>query len=157
MSDLQNLICKITADIKSAEIGISMLEGYLQGKGILPGPLLMQELPNTPKLTEDKTIQKAVEVISKNMPNSANAFRVLEKLSHVTTLPTPSTSFGENLRALRLKQGITQLELANMLDIRQSTIAQYETGERSPQAATLAKLADYFGVSIDYLFGRRGK
>lgn len=116
MDELQNLICKITSDIKSAEIGLSMLEGYLQGKGVLSGPLVVPELP------------------------------------------APSLSFGENLKALRIKGNLTQSELAHALNLAQSTIAQYETGERSPRnGVILVKIADFFGVPVEYLLGRRGK
>ena len=36
----------------------------------------------------------------------------------------------------------------------QNTISRYETGEREPGIAELIRIADYFGVSIDYLLGR---
>lgn len=115
MNELQNLISKITSDIKSAEIGISMLEGYLQGKGDLPGPLVMP------------------------------------------TLPAPSLSFGENLRALRKFHKLSLTELGETMNLAQPTLTGYENGDHNPTPETLTKLADYFGVSVDYLLGRRGK
>ena len=62
--------------------------------------------------------------------------------------------FGNILRALRKERGLTQNQLANELQFTRSTIANYEQGNRLPQIETLSKLADYFGVSIDYLLGR---
>ena len=40
------------------------------------------------------------------------------------------------------------------LNTSQNTISRYETGEREPGINELIKLADYFGVSVDYLIGR---
>ena len=114
-NSLQNLICKITSDIKSAEIGLSMLEGYLQGAGVLPGPLVVPELP------------------------------------------APSLSFGENLRALSICRNLTQTDVARAASVGKSTISQYESKKRFPSHDELIKIADYFGVSVDYLLGRRGK
>lgn len=58
------------------------------------------------------------------------------------------------LRELRESREITQLELANALNISPSTIGMYEQGRRSPDPETLSMLADYFKVSIDHLLGR---
>lgn len=58
------------------------------------------------------------------------------------------------LRLLRKQKNISQLKLALDLNINQNTISRYETGEREADYATLIKLADYFGVSIDYLLER---
>ena len=58
------------------------------------------------------------------------------------------------LRELRKKRNITQLKLAMDLGLNQNAISRYETGEREADYATLIALADYFGVSIDYLLER---
>ena len=58
------------------------------------------------------------------------------------------------LRLLRKQKNISQLKLALDLNINQNTVSRYETGEREADYATLIKLADYFGVSIDYLLER---
>lgn len=58
------------------------------------------------------------------------------------------------LKELRKKRNITQLKLALDLNMNQNTISRYETGEREADYATLILLADYFGVSIDYLLER---
>lgn len=61
----------------------------------------------------------------------------------------------KRLKRLRELKGISQKELANELgNINQQTISNYEVGVREPDIQTLIKLADYFGVSIDYLVGR---
>ena len=58
------------------------------------------------------------------------------------------------LRKLRQERNISQLKLALDLNMNQNTISRYENLEREADYETLIKLADYFGVSIDYLLGR---
>lgn len=49
---------------------------------------------------------------------------------------------------------MTQRQLADVINLSPSTIGMYESGRRDPDSATLRKLAEYFGVSVDYLLGR---
>lgn len=58
------------------------------------------------------------------------------------------------LKELRKKYGISQSELASILNISQSNISRYENGDRKVDYKTLIKIADYFYVSIDYLLER---
>lgn len=58
------------------------------------------------------------------------------------------------LKELRKERGISQVKMAMDLCTNQNTISRYETGEREPGIAELIRIADYFGVSIDYLVGR---
>jgi transcriptional regulator with XRE-family HTH domain len=60
----------------------------------------------------------------------------------------------ERLKELRSEKQITQRELANLLRLSPSTIAMYETGQRMPDPEILQRIADFFGVSTDYLLGR---
>ncbi len=55
------------------------------------------------------------------------------------------------LKELRKSKDISQVKLAMELHTTQNTISRYETGEREPGIAELIQLADFFGVSIDYL------
>ena len=64
---------------------------------------------------------------------------------------------GELIALLRNKNRISQSALANDLHIGQSTLAMYEKGKRNPNLEMLAKLADYFNVTTDYLLGRPDK
>ena len=61
--------------------------------------------------------------------------------------------FGNNLRALRIKCGMTQEELGRCLDKSKNNISQYETGKREPDLATLIKMAQQFQVTVDQLLG----
>ena len=58
------------------------------------------------------------------------------------------------IKYLRQQKKISQLKLAMDLNMSQNSISRYETGEREADYETLLKIADYFGVSLDYLFGR---
>ena len=58
------------------------------------------------------------------------------------------------IRDLREDMDLRQSDLAEKTGIDQRTISNYETGKTSPDAYALIKLADFFGVSIDYLVGR---
>ena len=55
------------------------------------------------------------------------------------------------LSELRKDKGITQSELAEMLGVSRTTVANYETGNRTPEYDTLARLADIYQVSCDYI------
>lgn len=59
--------------------------------------------------------------------------------------------FGDKIRRLRLEKGLTQTELADKLGMCFRSICGYEIGDRVPRPATLAKLADFFNVSVSYL------
>ena len=54
---------------------------------------------------------------------------------------------------LRKLKKMTQKELAQRIHISRDTYAQYEIGRRKPDYDTLIKIADFFGVSTDYLLG----
>ena len=55
------------------------------------------------------------------------------------------------LSELRKDKGITQSELAEILGVSRTTVANYETGNRTPEYDTLARLADIYQVSCDYI------
>lgn len=61
--------------------------------------------------------------------------------------------FSSEIKDLRLRRGISQKELAEAVFISSSAISQYENGRNMPGRETLARLAEYFGVSIKYLTG----
>ena len=57
------------------------------------------------------------------------------------------------LKELREQRRLNQERLAMKLNVSQSTISAYEVGERVPDLETLIAIADFFGVSLDYLAG----
>lgn len=66
-----------------------------------------------------------------------------------------SNELGKTLRELRRSAGLTQRDLGDALGISFSSVSMYERGERSPDVPHLHLLADYFGVSIDFLTGHK--
>ena len=60
----------------------------------------------------------------------------------------------KNLRGIREDRDIKQREVADILGVSQNTYSQYENGVIALTAEVLIKLADYYGVSIDYLLDR---
>ena len=68
---------------------------------------------------------------------------------------------GERLRILRESVKLSQVKMADLLGVKQSSINRYEQGQSAPSLETLVKYADYFDVSMDYLYCRtdepRGK
>ena len=58
---------------------------------------------------------------------------------------------GEKIAEQRKKLGLSQEELAEKLNISQKSISKYELGNRKPQYKVLVRMAEYFGVTTDYL------
>lgn len=63
----------------------------------------------------------------------------------------------ENIRKLRIDKGYTQKEIGEYLGISQNTYSQYEIGVLKYPVDVLIKLADLYGVSVDYLVGRTNR
>ena len=64
------------------------------------------------------------------------------------------TNFGEILMQLRQERHLSQAELGNVIFVSGGTISNYEKGVHYPDVEKRVALAEYFGVSIDYLLGR---
>lgn len=58
------------------------------------------------------------------------------------------------IRDLREDRDLSQKELATLLDVHQTTYSDYELGNLNIPISSLHKLADFYGVSVDYLLGR---
>ena len=64
--------------------------------------------------------------------------------------------YRNRIRDLREDRDLTQQVLAQLLQIHQTTYSDYELGRLNVPVSILHMLADYYGVSIDYLLGRTG-
>lgn len=62
--------------------------------------------------------------------------------------------WGERLRTLRLEHGMSQQALADKLCTERSTITGWELKGKEPDFQFVVDIANFFDVSIDYLFGR---
>lgn len=63
----------------------------------------------------------------------------------------------KRLRDLREDNDLRQRELAETLNVSQTTYSRYESGELDIPSAALIKLADFYKVSVDYILGRTDK
>lgn len=63
-------------------------------------------------------------------------------------------NFSERIQALRLERGMTQEAVGNIIGVKRYSVYTYEKGLNYPEVRNLMILADYFGVSTDYLLGR---
>ena len=61
------------------------------------------------------------------------------------------------IRDLREDRDLPQKALANYLQIHKTTYSDYELGRLNIPVPILHKLADFYGVSVDYLLGRTGQ
>lgn len=61
------------------------------------------------------------------------------------------------LREIRKENGISLKKMGEIIGVAESTMSLYENGKRQPDYDTLSKIADYFGVTTDYLLGREDK
>jgi len=64
--------------------------------------------------------------------------------------------FGETLKKLRTKKGLTQSELAAVLSVTSQSVSRWEYGQSYPDIEQIPIIADYFRVTIDELMGRSG-
>ena len=64
------------------------------------------------------------------------------------------TDMPSTLKTLRLSSGVPQSKIAQAAGISTTQYQNYEYGKSEPTASVLLALADFFGVSTDYLLGR---
>lgn len=62
-------------------------------------------------------------------------------------------ALGKRIKYLREEKELSQLEFSKILNISNSTLSQYEAGNRVPGDEIKKKIAEYFNVSLDYLMG----
>ena len=63
-------------------------------------------------------------------------------------------NFCDILSELRKDSHVTHTELAKLMVVTPATVSHYETGRHAPSLETVLWLADFFGVTTDYLLGR---
>lgn len=63
----------------------------------------------------------------------------------------------KRLKQLRNEKKISQDDFAKIFNATQSTVSGWETGTREPSYALAIEIANFFDVSLDYLFGNSGK
>lgn len=63
------------------------------------------------------------------------------------------SNFGETLKDLRRSRNLTQKEFGAMVGLSKAVVSKYETGIGYPSFDVLVRIAQYFGVTTDYLLG----
>lgn len=63
-------------------------------------------------------------------------------------------AFATALRVERARRNLTQAQVADAVGVTPAALCRYEQGKQKPNVQTLARLADFFGVSMDRLMGR---
>ena len=66
-------------------------------------------------------------------------------------------ALNENIKKLRLAKGLNQVEFAKILCVTKQCVSNWENDNVIPSIDMLCKIADFFGVSADYLLGRSEK
>lgn len=74
-------------------------------------------------------------------------------INSIERMVKPLDIFSKRLKDMRRDKGKTQDEMSKLLNIRRSTYGEYERGKIVPPIDKMKVLADYFGVSVDYLMG----
>lgn len=59
--------------------------------------------------------------------------------------------FGDRLKKLRKEHNLTQEDIANMFNVTKNAVYSWEVGKSQPSIEIIKQLAQYFGVTIDYL------
>lgn len=62
--------------------------------------------------------------------------------------------FRQRLQRLRESKRISRIVLSELCGLDPDAVRKYERGEREPTMSSLVAIADFFGVSVDYLVGR---
>ena len=76
------------------------------------------------------------------------------KIRKTETRGTEYERFGANLASARISAGLSQSEMAERMEIPQSTYCGYETGRRSLDIDTIAKLSKFYNLSIEKFVGK---
>lgn len=65
------------------------------------------------------------------------------------------STFSDRLKECRKKTRVSQEDAAKCLEIAYSTYRRYEQGGTEPTISEAARMAEFFGISLDYLTGRK--
>lgn len=93
-------------------------------------------------------------------PSANPSKEAIEKVAdffHVSTDYLLGRDFPERLRNLRIKNVLSQSDVARKIGVSTSTYSAYESGNRAPDQKTLKSISNIFDVSIDYLLGSTDK
>ena len=62
--------------------------------------------------------------------------------------------FCDRLKELRKEKGVSQLELGKLVNVSKMAVSHWESEHSEPSISQLIALAEFFGVTVDYLVGK---
>ena len=81
-----------------------------------------------------------------------NAGKRMIDMKKIKYLPPDGSTLAERLRAFRVQVGLSQKNVADVLNVSRSTYTYYETGKTTPDPATLNRIAKILNVPLEYFF-----
>lgn len=111
-------------------------------------------IPTKQDLLKASKILDSFEQCIEDSVQSINSIETtLNELPNIERKTQNKELFRKRLRQLRKNQKMTQSELADKLNIARVSVSNYESGTRIPDIIVLVSMAEYFGVTTDYLSG----
>ncbi len=93
-------------------------------------------------------------MVGKDITMLTEIKEVLQMKKFKITLPNEDPkNVGKRIALLRNEKGLTQLQLAEKMNVSRSLIASIESGAKTPDLRLWASLSIFFGVSSDYIAG----
>ena len=102
-------------------------------------------------ITIPETVTKLTEQLKAHVTNAVKTLDLLDGKLNTPETVANNTLVGKSIKTLRKRRNITQLELSTAVDISQYTLSGYERDIIKPDVETALKIANYFGVTVDYL------
>lgn len=99
----------------------------------------------------NETLTKSIELLKAHVTNVEKTLAVIDRQLNADAPSLNVPPFGENIKALRLRHSLTQLDLCAALDITQYALSGYERDIITPDVETVLKMAKYFSVTVDEL------
>lgn len=85
--------------------------------------------------------------------NLLHAFTIVTSLLRLKDYYNNIMEYKDRIKELRLAKGLSQMQLAQKLNISQSAIAKWELGKTEPTASALILLSEFFNETTDYILG----
>ncbi len=77
----------------------------------------------------------------------------MSSILRLKSLYTTNMEFKDRLKELRIENELSQMQLANKLNVSQSAIAKWELGKTEPTASAIISIAKFFSETADYILG----
>jgi len=94
-----------------------------------------------------------ISLLSEGHKKSCGKYRHKDKVILCSTSDTYMPPVGQNIRCLRIANGMTQRQLAYKLRVSMQAVSKWERGQAYPDLTLLVPIARLFSVTLDELFG----